>query len=1068
MGTLLPPEILDTVLQQFPCRQRQIYELAILYNDGFPPPSTLVAYGIEPTHKLDVITAVLGVRQVRHAIVRCAECVSPRHLLNKIFTACLTLLGRQDEADEYDRIDSVNALAINLERLFRKQEASIVLVLDQLDSLMSGSQMLVAALVRFPDMVPSMSLLLTTASPTPLPLSHSGIPCIHFPPYTRLEAVRLIAQQDVPLPSFEHDCNIDSLQRTWQSFVVTVYDSLAGPTSASFPRFEEICHKLWPRFIWPALSGQAPPGRCAKWDYGLLLVKNRMLFQTEGEEELVDKLHRRSRPLTFDTLHAQTVDEVATAPSTPSKRRLSAPRPTQPSQSAGPPMLKHFSTILLLSAYLASHTPPKQDIILFSRLSSASTTKSGKIRRTPKKSPFKSQSRAAAAATTPTRSDGGTGGQGGWREQKMAARTKNVFDVKFGAPKAFAMERLLAIVRAIHPDGVARTKGVSDRIYREMGELQRLRLVTCLDDERGGRWRINVGREWVVDLAQAHGLTVTEWEMEEISLHLFNMMISMKQPFLGLQGTRLQIAVGVLAGLDFLLFGYDQGVTGGLLTLDSFRKQFPTIDAKAPNISQAQASTRSTYQGISVASYNLGCFLGAVACIWVGNPLGRRRAIFVGTSIMIVGAILQAASYHLPLFIVGRIVTGIGNGLNTSTVPTWQSECSRSHRRGQLVMIEGALITCGIMIAYWIDFALYFTDPHPVSWRFPLAFQIVFCLPILAFVMHLPESPRWLILKGLDEEAVSVLAALNGQPRESEFVRDEFQAIADTVLEESKGSFRDLFTMGENKHFHRVVLGYVNQMFQQISGINLITYYIPNVLENQVGLSSFNAKLIAACNGTEYFIASWIAVFTIEKIGRRKLMLWGVVGMSICMAILAGTDSIGSTKSGIAETIFLFMFNTCFAVGWLGMTWLYPAEIVPLKIRAPANALSTTGNWIWNFMVVMITPVAFSSIKYHTYTIFAVINAAIFPIVYFFYPETAYRSLEEMDAIFQKSTVWTVVKVADREPHRFDKHGKALVKYEETEQARRASVVAAATGRRRSSALGVGSEKADAHQAAAV
>lgn len=102
-----------------------------------------------------------------------------------------------------------------------------------------------------------------------------------------------------------------------------------------------------------------------------------------------------------------------------------------------------------------------------------------------------------------------------------------------------------------------------------------------------------------------------------------------------------------------------------------------------------------------MASYNLGCFLGAVACIWIGNPLGRRKTIFLGTCIMIVGAILQASSFQLAQLIVGRIVTGFGNGLNTSTVPTWQSECSRSHRRGQLVMVEGALITGGILIAYW-------------------------------------------------------------------------------------------------------------------------------------------------------------------------------------------------------------------------------------------------------------------------------------------------------------------------------------------------------------------------------
>ena len=122
------------------------------------------------------------------------------------------------------------------------------------------------------------------------------------------------------------------------------------------------------------------------------------------------------------------------------------------------------------------------------------------------------------------------------------------------------------------------------------------------------------------------------------------------------------------------------------------------------------------------------------------------------------------------------------------------------------------------MIAYWIDFGLYFTDPNPVSWRFPLAFQIFFCIPIVLLVLSLPESPRWLILKGKDEEAMTVLGALSGLPKEHEVIQNEFQAIADTVLEASKGSFRDLFTMDEDRHFHRVVLAYVNQMFQQISG----------------------------------------------------------------------------------------------------------------------------------------------------------------------------------------------------------------------------------------------------------
>lgn len=222
--------------------------------------------------------------------------------------------------------------------------------------------------------------------------------------------------------------------------------------------------------------------------------------------------------------------------------------------------------------------------------------------------------------------------------------------------------------------------------------------------------------------------------------------------YFGLTGTKLNIAIGVLAGLDFLLFGYDQGVMGALLSLPSFVKVFPEIDVRAETeaaqgLTQSQMNHRSTIQGISVASYNVGCFFGAVTTIWIGDILGRRKTIFLGSSIMVVGAALQCSSFTLGQFISGRLVTGFGNGLNTSTGPTWQSECSKSHRRGQLVMIEGALITGGICISYWLDLAMS-SEPSTISWRFPIAFQVVFALLILALIMELPESPRWLILKG--------------------------------------------------------------------------------------------------------------------------------------------------------------------------------------------------------------------------------------------------------------------------------------------------------------------------------
>ncbi|OQV02557.1 hypothetical protein CLAIMM_07738 [Cladophialophora immunda] len=516
--------------------------------------------------------------------------------------------------------------------------------------------------------------------------------------------------------------------------------------------------------------------------------------------------------------------------------------------------------------------------------------------------------------------------------------------------------------------------------------------------------------------------------------------------YLGFRGLRLNIAIGVIAGIDFLLFGYDQGVMGGLLTLPAFTSVFPEIDTTKEGLrglTQSQANHKSTIQGISIACYNVGCFCGAIACIWLGDILGRRKTIFLGSSIMVVGATLQASAFSLPHLIVGRIITGMGNGLNTSTVPTWQSECSKSHRRGQLVMVEGALITGGIALSYWLDFACSFIQ-NQASWRFPIAFQIVFALIILGFILELPESPRWLILKGREEEATQVLAALSDKPADDKLILSEFAAIKDTVLEQEKATFRDLFTMDENRHLHRVALAYVNQVMQQVSGINLITYYAATIYQNEIGLSPFISRILAACNGTEYFLASWIAVFIIEKVGRRKLMLFGAVGQSASMIVLAVMTNIGGKGPGIVAAMFLFIFNTFFAVGWLGMTWLYPSEIVPLKIRAPSSALSTSANWVFNFMVVMITPVSFSSIKWKTYLVFAVINAAMVPVVYFFYPETAYRSLEEMDTIFHKTkNIFTAVWTAKHEPHRYGKRGEVLIDYEETgEHQRRLSSAA--------------------------
>lgn len=499
--------------------------------------------------------------------------------------------------------------------------------------------------------------------------------------------------------------------------------------------------------------------------------------------------------------------------------------------------------------------------------------------------------------------------------------------------------------------------------------------------------------------------------------------------FLGMLGNRLHFCVSCIAGLGFLLFGYDQGVMGSLLTLKSFRKTFPSIDTGGNG---ETGDGDATLQGAAIALYEIGCMFSALSTIYLGDKLGRLRTVFLGAVIMMVGGALQACAYTLAHLIVARIVTGIGNGFITSTVPVWQAEVAKPEMRGKLIMMEGSLIALGITISYWVDFAFYFLDGtdtvHQVSWRFPVAFQCIFPIIILPLILKFPESPRWLLKRKRGKEARIVFSALYDLPENDPLVSDQIIEIEQAIeLEVAQGAesfnLKDLVKQGEARNFHRTCLAACSQMMQQISGINLITYYAGTIFENYIHMDPLESRILAACNGTEYFLASLVAFYTIERFGRRNLMIYGALGQSFSMAILTGTNwkadeaqgTQAGTSAGIAAAVFLFVFNSCFGMSYLGVTWLLPPELLPLQIRAPGAAISTATNWAFNFMVVMITQVAFKNIGAYTYTIFAAINLLMAVVVYYLYPETAGRSLEEMDIIFNQTPVmqpWKAVQVA--------------------------------------------------------
>lgn len=269
----------------------------------------------------------------------------------------------------------------------------------------------------------------------------------------------------------------------------------------------------------------------------------------------------------------------------------------------------------------------------------------------------------------------------------------------------------------------------------------------------------------------------------------------------------------------------------------------------------------------------------------------------------------------------------------------------------------GAFVSAGYALSYWLTFACAFSSIGDAAWRVPIALQIAFALPAIPMLFFLPESPRWLILTGRENEALTTIAALNDDEPDSFEVREEFLQIKDAILVMAQGSSANMFSNEERRGFHRVVLAYMIQVFQQGTGINLVLQYLSWIFFTRMGYSGWLSRLLASCSATTYFLASFVTVVGIDRFwGRRSLLMFGASGMSGCMILITITQylwHIHALNGGrFAGTVFLFAFSMFFAVGWQGMAWLYQVEIVPLRIRGPANALSTTGNWLFNFMYV--------------------------------------------------------------------------------------------------------------------
>lgn len=255
------------------------------------------------------------------------------------------------------------------------------------------------------------------------------------------------------------------------------------------------------------------------------------------------------------------------------------------------------------------------------------------------------------------------------------------------------------------------------------------------------------------------------------------------------------------------------------------------------------------------------------------------------------------------------------------------------------------------MTAYWVDYGMSYVL-NDAQFRFPLALQCFFAIVTFVGIVFLPESPRWLVAHDRHDEARHVLWAVNKHARtiqaSDERITRQLDEIHTAIREEreaARGStYRILLKNGEQRFFYRTMLGIGGQFMQQLSGINLITYYAPVIFQQSIGMSHNLSLLLAGFNGVAYFFSAMVPIWVIDRLGRRKLMLFAAAGQCACMAILAGTVSDGGVKAGYVAAVMLFLFNFFFAVGLLAIPWLLPAEYAPLAIRTKAAALATASN----------------------------------------------------------------------------------------------------------------------------
>ncbi|KEF62489.1 uncharacterized protein A1O9_00462 [Exophiala aquamarina CBS 119918] len=446
------------------------------------------------------------------------------------------------------------------------------------------------------------------------------------------------------------------------------------------------------------------------------------------------------------------------------------------------------------------------------------------------------------------------------------------------------------------------------------------------------------------------------------------------------------------------MYGYDAGVLGGVQTTKPF------LDAIG--------NPTGTYVIPMIASsYTLAAAVCSLAVTMLGMPLGRRGCILMGDGFVIVGTAIQASAMSVPHIIVGRILCGFGIGFISCSVPTYMAEMSIDEKeRGPEVAVQCVWLISGVALAYWIDFG-FTRMSNQVSWRFPIAFQAIFAVISLCGLIFLPDTPRWYYARGRTAEGDDVVMRLHDRPlddpRVQAMINEILAAIKLEDQDEHKFNPIDLiWDRSDLRAGRRIRISFMILSLQQMMGINLSVYY-STVIFDQVGLSPFLSQLLAAVMNTGFAAGTFPLPWTIERVGRRNVLIWSAALLTVCMIVFVAMIGLPnpSTATQWVAVGAIVVYNFAFGYGWIGVPWLYGPEIAPLKLRHLGGAAGAFGEWLFSFITVFAGGIALQNVGWKIWLWMLLSCAAAIPFVYFLCPETTGKTLEEIDLIFAKPEI---------------------------------------------------------------